>query len=227
MKYRVEFDIDLKRNPYKGFYIAIEGVDGSGKTTQAKKIADYFKTKGKEVVQIREPRKEGVIGDIIQKILTGKLKMPSLALQYLFSTDRVLNQEDVIIPALSEGKTIVSDRCFWSAIVYGILDRTSGRYDYKDADFMLIAHSILSPYHQFIVPNNTFYLKISLDTALSRIAKKEDVKEIYEDKEKLKKVINGYDWLSTKFAKEITVIDGEESVEKVTEDIVGRIKNHE
>ena len=101
MTYHIELDIDLKRNPYKGLYIALEGIDGSGKTTQVEKLTEYFKSKGKTVVQTREPRKEGVIGDIVQKVLTGKMKMPSVALQYLFSTDRVLHHNDVIIPGLA------------------------------------------------------------------------------------------------------------------------------
>ncbi len=224
MKYHVELDINLKKNPYKGLYIAIEGIDGGGKTTQAEKIAEYFRQKGRQVVQVREPRKEGIIGDIVQKILTGKVKIPSVALQYLFATDRTLNQEEVIVPALKRGDVVVSDRCFWSAIVYGILDKTGGNYDYQTADFMLMAHSILSMYHQFIVPDYTFYLKISLNTALARIAKKNDVKEIYEDSEKLRKVIEGYNWLSTKFAKEIITIDGEGNIGAVTEKIAACIR---
>ena len=224
MKYHVELDIDLRRNPYKGLYIAFEGIDGSGKTTQAEKLTEYFRSKGKSVVQTREPRKEGLIGDIVQQVLTGKIKMPSVALQYLFSTDRVLHHNEVIIPALKMGKVVVSDRCFWSAIVYGVLDRTNGKYNYKNANFLLIAHSILSMYHQFIVPDYTFYLKIGLPTALTRISKKDDVKEIYEDREKLKKVIGGYEWLAKKFPKQLTVVDVEGSVEKVTGDIVKLLK---
>lgn len=223
MKYHVGFDIELKKNPYKGTYIAIEGIDGSGKTTQVEKISEYFRSKGKSVIQTREPRKEGIIGNIVQKVLTGELKMSSVALQYLFSTDRVLHHEEVIIPALRSGKIVVSDRCFWSAIVYGILDRTGGQYDYKEVDFMLIVHCVLSMYHRFISPDYTFYLKTSLDTAFSRIRKKNDVKEIYEDERKLKKVIEGYDWLSQKFAKEIITIDGEEEVGGVTRRTVSKI----
>lgn len=223
MKYHVELDIELKKNPYKGAYIALEGIDGSGKSTQVKKLADYFRKKGKKVLQIREPRKTGIIGDIVQKVLTGEVKMSPTALQYLFSTDRMLNQEEVIIPALKRGDVVISDRCFWSAIVYGILDRTKGKYDYESADFMLIAHSLLSMYHQFIVPDYTFYLEISLATALSRLKKKDDIKEIYEDKEKLKKVIEGYDWLSKKFNQEIITVDGEGPVGEVMERIIARL----
>lgn len=226
MKYHVEFDIDLKRNPYKGMYLCVEGIDGSGKTTQVEELAKYFEKKGKEVVRTREPRKEGIIGDIVQKVLTGQVKMPSVALQYLFSTDRVLHSEEVIVPALKSGKVVISDRCFWSAIVYGILDR-EGWNDPNTADFLFIAHSVLSMYHQFIVPDFTFALNVSLETAISRISKKNDRIEIYEDKDKLRRLIKGYDWLSRKFPKEITVVDGEGSVERVTKAIVGRIKNHE
>lgn len=223
MKYHIDFDIDLKRNPYKGLYIVLEGIDGSGKTTQAQRLTEHFRKKRKEVLTTREPRKEGLIGDIVQQILTGKLKMPSVALQYLFSTDRVLHHEDVVIPALKEGKVVISDRCFWSAVVYGILDRMKGKYDYEDANFLLIVHSILSMYHQFIVPNFTFYLKISLETAMTRISNKKDAKAIYEDREKLKKVIGGYDWLAKKFEKEITVVNGEGSVEEVTKAIIRKL----
>jgi len=224
MKYHIDFDAELKRNSYKGKYIVIEGIDGSGKTTQVEKIVEYFRSQGKSVVQTREPRKTGVIGEIAQKVLNKQLKMSALALQYLFATDRVLSQEEVIIPALKRGDIIVSDRCFWSAIVYGILDRTGGEYDYKSADFMLIAHSILSMYNRFIVPDYTFYLKIPLEVATSRIRKKDDVKEIYEDKEKLGKVIDGYNWLSEKFNKEIITVGGEGNVEDVTRRIVASIK---
>ncbi|MBI2195925.1 MAG: dTMP kinase [Candidatus Levybacteria bacterium] len=222
MNYHVEFDIDLKRNPYKGRYIALEGIDGSGKTTQAEKLAQYFESKGKKVVLTSEPRKEGVIGDIVQQVLTGKLRMPPVGLQYLFSTDRVLHHAQIIEPALKEGKVVVSDRCFWSAVVYGILDRV-GEYSKETANFLLISQSILSMYHQFIVPDYTFLLKVSLDSAISRISQKDDVKEIYEDKEKLRKVNEGYDWLAREFADEIKVVDGEGEIDEVTRRLISEI----
>jgi len=224
MKYHVGFDINLRKNPYKGKYITVEGIDGSGKTTQVEEIANYFRAKGKNVIQAREPRKTGVIGDIIQKVLNRELKMSEFAFQYLFATDRVLSQEEVIIPALKRRDIVISDRCFWSAVVYGILDRTGGNYDYKEADFLLIVYSILSMYHRFIVPDYTFYLKTSLDTALLRIRKKDDTKEIYENRKKLGKVIDGYNWLSTKFAKEIITINAEKSIDEVTKEIISKIK---
>ncbi len=224
MKYHVSFDIELRKNPYKGLYIAMEGIDGSGKTTQTELVTKYLRKKGREVVMTREPRKEGIIGDIVNKVLTGKLKMSSKALQYLFSTDRVLHHEELIVPNLKKGKIVISDRCFWSAIVYGILDRTKARYDYKTANFLLISQSILSLYHQFIVPDYTFYLKISLDTSIQRISQKKDFKEIYEDKEKLKQVNNGYNWLAKKFSEKIVTVDGEREKEEVLGEIIKKLE---
>ncbi len=223
MKYHVSLDIDLKRNPYPGRYIALEGIDGSGKTTQVEKLAEYFKSQGKEVILTREPRKEGLIGDIVQKVLTGKVKVPSVALQYLFSTDRVLHYAEVIEPALKSGKIVISDRCFWSAVVYGILDRV-GEYDEETTNFLLISQSILSMYHQFMVPDYTLLLKVTLKSALTRISQKDDEKEIYEDKTKLAKVSEGYDWLASEFPQEITVVDAEGEIDEITRRLVAGIK---
>lgn len=224
MKYPVNFEIELKKNEYKGLYIALEGIDGSGKTTQLEKLTEYFKSLGREVIVTREPRKKGIIGDLVHKVLLGETKLPSVSLQYLFSADRAANHQEIVLPALKEGKVVITDRCFWSAVVYGILDRTGGKYDKKDADLLLMTQSILSMYHQFTVPDYTFYLKIPLEESWKRLKSKDDVKEIYEDKDKIAKVLTGYEYLKDRFAGVIIEIDGNQPVENVTEDIVKVIK---
>lgn len=224
MKYPVNFEIELRKNTFGGLYIALEGIDGCGKTTQLEKLSEYFKKQGKEVIVTREPRKSGIIGDLVQKVLTGEVKLPSVALQYLFSADRQANQQDTVLPALKAGKVVISDRVFWSAIVYGILDRTGGKYDKSDADLLLISQSILSMYHQFTVPDFTFYLKIPLETSMKRLKAKKDVKEIYEEESKISKVLTGYEYLKSRFPDAITVINGDQPVEKVTAEMINKIK---
>lgn len=229
MKYHIEFDIDFKRNPYKGLYIVIEGIDGSGKTTQAKRLCEHFEKLNIPVVCTTEPRKKnGVVGELIQKILTAKMNVPSVAFQYLFSAERSIHHEELIIPSLKKGKCVVSDRSFWSAIPYGIMDKMmhegNGQYNYNMGKVILAAQSILSMYHQFMVPNVTFYLKISVDTAVKRLKEKHDENEIYEKREILEKVSMGYDWLVKEFPKEFVTIDGEKSVEEVTEKIIASSK---
>lgn len=224
MKYHIDFDIALKRNAYGGLYIALEGIDGSGKTTQVEKLAEYFEKQGKEVIKTREPRNDGLVGSIVRKILSEQIKVPSVALQYLFSADRAIHHEKIVIPALKSGKVVISDRCFWSAIPYGIMDtimdKKNGKYDFQTGEIILVAQSILSLYHQFTTPDKTFYLDVSIDTGMQRLNKEGKTTEIYEKKDKLEKILSGYKWLVEKFATEIIVINAEQDVEKVTEEIL-------
>lgn len=222
MKYPINFNIELKRNSYPGLYIVLEGVDGSGKTTQVERLTDYYKARGKKVVSTREPRKVGLMGDLIHKILLGEEKIPSVSLQYLFSADRAAHHEELILPSLKKGEVVISDRCFWSAIVYGILDRTGGAYDKREADLLLITQSILSMYHQFTIPDYTFYLQVDLKTALGRLGAKIAKKEIYETPVKIEKLITGYNYLLSRFPEEIIKIDGTRPIDEITQEIVSK-----
>lgn len=223
MQYHLDLDIDFRRNPYKGRYIVLEGIDGSGKTTQIEKLFEYFTSQGKEVIKTREPRKdEGLIGELIQKILNGKTRVPSIAIQYLFSADRGMHHAELIQPALKSGKIIISDRCFFSAVPYGILDLEED-FSTNTAKYILVAQSILSMYHKFIAPDITFYLDISVERAMERLGKKPHGKEIYEEEQKIKKAKEGYDWLLTEFPEEFNIIEGARSVDQVTKDIISLI----
>lgn len=223
MKYHVEFDIDFKRNPYKGLYIVFEGVDGSGKTTQAKILAAYLKEKKSKVVLTKEPTENPPLGILIHDFIKGKIKFPPVALQYLFAADREIHQKELVEPSLQKGKIVVSDRYFWSSVAYGILDKMENTEEFNDGEILLVSQSILSIYHQFIVPDITFYIKVSENTAIKRLSGMSKKKEYYETKEKLKKIKEGYDWLAEKFPEEVTVIDGEKSVKEVTEQIIKKL----
>lgn len=223
MKYHIEFDLELKKNPYPGKLIVIEGIDGSGKSTQAQKVTEALNRKGIKSILTKEPTDE-VTGKLIRQILSGQTNLPQVAFQYLFSADRAVHQEQ-IKNYLKKGITVVSDRYFWSSVVYGMADKGM---DFKkengDRENLLVALSILSMYHQFLLPDFSFALKVSVATAVERIKKKDTYIEIYEKENKLKELATGYDWLVEKFKKEITVIDGEKSVGEVTNTMIERIK---
>ena len=223
MRYPVKLNLELRRNPYKGIYIVLEGIDGSGKTTQVERLSKHYKNLGKKVVVTREPRKSGLIGDLVHKVLLGEEKLPAVALQYLFSADRASHHAELVEPSLKKGQVVISDRCFWSAIVYGIVDREDLDFD-QVGNLLLVSQGILSMYHQFIVPDYTFLLKIPLKESLKRLSYKKEKKEIYEDKNKITKVLTGYDYLAKRFPKEITEINGNQSVEKVTKEMINKIK---
>ena len=117
MKRRVEFDIEFRVNPYKGMFIALEGIDGSGKSTQASRLKKTLEKKGKKA-EIRHPF-EGEIGKFVRTILAGKSKVTPIALQYLISANRAVQQEE-IVSSLSKGTTVIIDRYYWSAVAYGM-----------------------------------------------------------------------------------------------------------
>lgn len=219
--YHVAFDLEFKKNPYNGLYIALEGIDASGKTTQLKNLSKYFRNQGKQVIETKEPSREGPVGELIHNILQSKVKIPRVSLQYLIAADREVNLETVVIPALSQGKVVISDRSFWSSIPYGLADFDGeGRKNDR-----LVALSILSLYHQFIKPDFAFYLDVSVEEAVKRLTHLKKVKEIYEKKESLQKVHAGYMWLIKEFAKDIIVVDGEKAVGEVASAILAEIKN--
>lgn len=221
MKYHIEFDLDFKRNKEKGILIAIEGIDGAGKTTQAKLVAEEL-SKSSNVHLTKNPT-DGLIGKFIREVLAGKVDIPPVSFQYLFSADRQVQQEE-IVNELKEGKIIITDRYFWSAIVYGIVDREGLDFD-QAGNLLLVSQGILSMYHQFLLPDLTIFLDIPMKVALERINLKKIEKEIYENEEKLKKIEKGYKWLINKFPKEFTIIDGTKSEKEITQEIVQLINN--
>ncbi len=222
MQYHVSFDISFLENTYNGQFIVLEGIDGSGKSTQKNIIQKEIEKKGKKTLLTHEPTREGHIGKLVHEILQSEVLIPLVGLQYLFAADRSVHQEHVLIPALQEGKTVISERCFWSAVPYGLADKE--HTDYKNAsESMLAAYSLLSMYNQFILPDKTFFLDVTPQTAVKRLAAMSKEKEIYEKKSKLEIIYQGYKFLLDKFPDQFIVIDGEASQEKITEAILSNL----
>ncbi len=220
MQYKFEFDLELKRNEYDGLYIALEGIDGSGKSSQIEKLTEYFVSKGKEVVTTREPRKEvGLIAEINNKALQGKIRIPRPAYQYLFTADRIMHLDELVIPSLKSGKVVITDRCFWSAIPYGAID-VDNTFNEKKAESLLVAQGVLAYHYQVVVPDITLYFEIPVETSLKRMGNMTKTKELYEEKETLQQVIKGYNWLRDKFSEEFITIDARKPIEEVTQNMV-------
>lgn len=217
MKYNINFDISFKKNKLPGLFIAVEGIDGSGKTTQAQRVVEELKKRGHKTIYTKEPT-TGVVGSLIrEQILSGKIKVPPISIQYLMSADRAIHQEEME-KDLKKGTIVITDRYFWSAVAYGIADLG------ESPDYYLSALSVLSPYHQFMSPDVTFFLDIPLKSALSRIGGSEKHKEIYDNEFKLKRINKAYSYLRKRFPKEFTSIDADKTVDEVTLDLIKRIE---
>lgn len=223
MDYHIDFILDLKRNPYRGLYIAIEGIDGSGKSTQIDNVSKYLKSLGHTVVITGEPRPGQMVEKLIRDVLFARVQIPSTAFQDLYSADRVINHKNIIEPSLKKGDIVISHRNFWSAVTYGIIDRGEKEYSLEKAYILMVANGIVSQYHQFIAPDFTFYLDISVDTAMARLSKMDKKGDIYEKRSKLARIAEGYRWVARQFPDEITVINGEKEVEEITAEILKHI----
>lgn len=210
MKYHVSFDLDFKRNIYPGKFIVLEGIEASGKTTQVAKLGEKFPN----AVLTKNPTNSQIGTLIRNEVLGGHSKIPPVAYQYLFAADREIQQEE-IIGYLKDGKTVISDRYFWSSVAYGIADREG--LDYEDwENVSLTSFSILSMYHQFVLPDLSIYLKISLEESLRRIQGSEKHTEIYDNPKMNVKIQKGYQWLLEKFPEEFKVLNAELSEEDLT-----------
>ena len=224
--YHVEFDLDFKRNPHKGLYIALEGLDGAGKTVQADRLLQYFQKAGKDAMVVVEPRRTGLIGRVVNEVLQKRVKIPSVSLQYLINADRIADVHDLVMPSLKKGTMLISHRCFWSSVPYGILDITGGKGNFEAGNTIIVAQSILSMYYQITIPDITFYLDIPPKVAIKRLEKMGMRLEYYEKMDKLEKVKMGYEWMINKFPDEFVVINGDRDPEEITKDLVKYIENY-
>ncbi len=193
----------MLQNPYTGKLIVMEGLDGSGQSTQANLLKDFLLKKGYQTVLTKEPTQDSKDGRKIREVLDKKSEIQPQKLQELFAQDRKEHLEGVIIPALKEGKIVISDRYFFSSFAYGT---TSG----LDLGWLIEINN------DFLLPDITFFLKVSPEICLKRVDVRNKNKErtLFEEKEKLSKVWQVYQNLPNRFDN-ISVINGEKSIEEV------------
>lgn len=217
MKVHVSFNIDFKRNSYKGLFVALEGIEASGKTTQTRRLGEKI-AHDFDIYLTKNPT-ESYVGNFIRKsLLAGKMRMPPVAIQYLFGADREIQQEE-IIDHLKKGEIVISDRYFWSSVAYGTADKRGVDYE-NDRELSLTAFSLLSMYNQFILPDITIYLDIPIGESLRRMSGSKKHKEIYDNEETNIKVEKGYKWLIKKFPKEFAILDGTKNEEELEARII-------
>lgn len=189
-------------------FIVLEGPDGSGHSTQAELLKNYFEKSDRKVLLTKEPALIGLTGKKIKAALDEKSKISPLALQKLFIADRKNHLKQIITPSLKKGLVVISDRYFFSTIAYGGLS---------------IPVNILKSMNSgFPLPDFTFILKTKPETCIKRIQKRGQPIQFFETKEKLTRVLTNY----LKLAKEFPnthIINGEQSIKKVHKNIICKI----
>jgi|SRR3989344_3784365 len=189
----------------KGKFFVLEGMDGSGKSAQVDLVVAFLQSKGKEVLLTKEPTVDSTAGRKIKQALKGEIKIEPLELQKLYVQDRKEHLGNKVIPALEEGKFVVSSRYFFSTIAYGCADGLN-------VDLLAKMNSI------FLLPDITFIIDVSVESCLKRIEQRGEEKELFEQKEKLTKVNEVYKKIPEMF-ENVVMINGEKSIEEVFEEI--------
>ena len=134
----------IKKN-HLGKFIVFEGLDGSGQSTQSKLLKDFLIKEKKQIILTKEPTIDSSSGLKIKEILDEKIKISGNDLQRLFTQDRKEHLENLIIPSLISGKTVISDRYFFSCFAYGASDG-------------LDLEGLIEMNNNFILPDITFVL---------------------------------------------------------------------
>lgn len=107
----------------RGRLIVLEGIDGSGTTTQTERLVEYLRQQGRTAVSTREPS-AGPIGRLLREVLLGQHRMPGGAsvdgrtMALLFAADRLDHLQREVEPLLTEGADVVSDRYLMSSLAY-------------------------------------------------------------------------------------------------------------
>ena len=156
-----------------GHLIVLEGIDGTGKSTQAKRLAAWFQSRGRDVVLSREPT-DGPWGrKLRESAATGRLS-PEDELE-CFLKDRRQHVAELIQPALAAGKIVILDRYYFSTMAY------QGARGF-DPDEIRRRNEEFAPQPDLLV-----ILDLHVDTALDRIGARGDTANEFEKREALQR----------------------------------------
>ena len=188
--------------------IVLEGLDGAGTTTQARRLVDHLNARGTKAHVTREPS-DGPIGQLIRQMLTGGHAIPGKSIAQstfglLFAADRLDHLQREVEPLLAAGVTVVSDRWYHSSLAY----QGTG----ADRDWITMLNARAKR------PDLTIFLQVRPEVAAARRVAAGRVQELFEDLRMQEEVAAGYKATNSELAalgERIEVIDGEASQDAV------------
>lgn len=201
----------------KGNFIAFEGIDGSGKSTQVRLLTERMKEEGIYCYTTMEPT-DSPIGTLIHQIMTGRIKADNKVIAALFAADRLdhlLNDINGIVSKINEGITVISDRYYFSSYAYHSVDMSM--------DWVIKANEQSS---NILKPTVNIFIDVNPDTAIERIAKNRFHQELFEKKSRLVKVREKYleAFEKLKETETVIIVDGNKSKQEIADDIWEKIK---
>lgn len=192
----------------KGKFIALEGPDGCGKSTQAKLLKDWLESKGHEVIITKEPT-DNPVGKVLRKSLRGEIDIPVEAEALLFAGDRATHVSELIEPGLKEGKIVITERYLYSSLAYQTSRGLSQEW----------VETINDP---AIIPDLSIVIDVNPEVGSKRMNSSRELDTFDEDLKLQEKVREAYRQLAEE--KDLTLINGESSKETVHEEIKNEVE---
>jgi len=194
-------------------FVTFEGIDGSGKSTQARLLAEALAEDGREVVLTREPGGTE-LGERIRELLLHAGEVTPWAEATLFAAARAQLVEAVITPALARGADVVCDRYLDSSLAYQGIARGLG----VERVLELNLHAIGN-----VLPDRTYLLVVDPEVAAGRLPQTRDRIE-REDAAFRARVDRAYRELAEVFPNRITTIDGSRPPEEIGREILDGLR---
>lgn len=198
--------------PGGGLFLTFEGIDGSGKSTQAKLLADALRADGRDVVLTREPGGSPGAEEIRRLVLEGDPDRWSAETEILlFTAARRDHMERTILPALADGRIVICDRFADSTRMYQGLSRGDLR-------------GLVDTLHDLMIgrePDLTLLIDMDPSTGLLRALGRQGGEERFEDfgPELQRKMRDGFLALADEYADRFRVIDGNRSIDAIAADV--------
>ena len=198
----------------KKLFIVLEGIDSSGKTTQAQLLKKYFLSNEEKAVISSEPS-NGIIGNIIRQALKQRIIFSrdrnsfDDQMAYLFAADRhdhLYNDIDGVFKSIQDNYHVISTRYYFSSLAYNC--ETEERFAF-----------IKKLNERFPNPDLTIYLDIPIEVSLKRLEDR-SLKEVYETKAKLSKVRERYQRIFKNYDGRAITIDGTQKLTDIHQQIV-------